>query len=50
VRKEPSFSRQGYRLVKFMYKIEKQTPVLPVEILDAEATLLLRQNNLIPGG
>jgi hypothetical protein len=50
VRKEPSFPRQGYRLVMFMYKIEKQTPVLPVEILDAEATLLLRQNNLIPGG
>jgi hypothetical protein len=50
MREEPSFPRQGYWLVKFMYKIEKQTPVLPVEILDAEATLLLRQNNLIPGG
>jgi hypothetical protein len=50
MREEPSFPRQGDRLVKFMYKIEKQTPVLPVEILDAETTLLLRQNNLIPDG
>jgi hypothetical protein len=50
MREEPSFPRQGYRLVQFMYKIEKQAPVLLVEILDAEASLLLRQNNLIPGG
>jgi hypothetical protein len=31
-----------------MDKVEEQAPVLPVDILDAEATLLLRQQNFIP--
>jgi hypothetical protein len=33
-----------------MDKVEKQAHVLPVEILDAETALLLRQHNLIPCG
>jgi hypothetical protein len=48
VREIPSLPRQVVRLMKFMDKIEEQAPVLPVEILDAEATLLLRQQNFIP--
>jgi hypothetical protein len=31
-----------------MYKVEQQAPVLPVEILDAEAFLLHRQHCLVP--
>jgi hypothetical protein len=33
-----------------MDKVEKQAPVLPVEILVAETALLLRQHNLFPCG
>jgi hypothetical protein len=29
-------------------EVQQQTPVLPVEILNAEAALLLRQQNFIP--
>jgi hypothetical protein len=29
--------------MKPMYKIKQQTPILPVEILDTETALLLRQ-------
>jgi hypothetical protein len=29
-------------------EIKQQAPVLPVEILDAETALLLRQQNFIP--
>jgi hypothetical protein len=44
----PSLPRQRARLMKFMDKVQEQAPVLPVEILDAEAALLFRQQNLIP--
>jgi hypothetical protein len=45
--KEPRFFQgKKNRLVEHMDKVEEQAPVLPVEILDAETALLLRQNNL----
>jgi hypothetical protein len=31
-----------------MDKVKKKTPVLPVEVLNAEAALLFRQQNFIP--
>jgi hypothetical protein len=34
--------------VEFVDEVEQQAPVLPVEIPDAEATLLFRQQSFIP--
>jgi hypothetical protein len=45
---ELGLPREALRLVEFVDEVEQQAPVLPVEIPDAEATLLLRQQNLIP--
>jgi hypothetical protein len=42
-RKEPILPREGVSTMKPMYKIKQQTPILPVEILDTETALLLRQ-------
>jgi hypothetical protein len=40
---EPVFPWNGVSLVEFMYKVKEKAPVLPVEILNTEASLLLRQ-------
>jgi hypothetical protein len=34
--------------LEFVYKVEEKAPVLPVEILNTKAFLLLRQQNFIP--
>jgi hypothetical protein len=44
----PVFPGQTVGLMQFVDEVEEETPVLPVEILDAEATLLHRQHNLVP--
>jgi hypothetical protein len=45
---KPILPWKGVSLVEFVYKVEEKAPVLPVEILNAEASLLLRQQNFIP--
>jgi hypothetical protein len=47
-REEPTLPRQGVRCMEGMNKIKQQAPVLPVEILDAETSLLHRQHRLVP--
>jgi hypothetical protein len=34
--------------MEFVDEVEQEAPVLPVEVLDAEAALLCRQQNLFP--
>jgi hypothetical protein len=34
--------------VEFVDEVEQQAPVLPVEIPDAQATLLFRQQSFVP--
>jgi hypothetical protein len=45
---EPLLPREAFRLVEFVDEVEQQAPILPVEILDAEAALLFRQQNFVP--